>query len=80
MKLIMLNQLSINLMRKIINFIKDFFDDLFSYPEISNEEMNRYYREKEVDQEKMNEIRMKRIKLVIFLFVLFWIVFLVIKK
>ncbi|WP_139827924.1 hypothetical protein [Marivirga sericea] len=67
-------------MRKIINFIKDFFDDLFSYPEISNEEMNRYYREKEVDQEKMNEIRMKRIKLVIFLFVLFWIVFLVIKK
>ncbi|WKV12679.1 hypothetical protein [Marivirga harenae] len=67
-------------MRKIINFIKDFFDDLFSYPEISNEEMNRYYKEREVDQEKMNEIRMKRIKLVIFLFVLFWIVFLVIKK
>ncbi len=67
-------------MRKIINFIKDFFDDLFSYPKISNEEMNRYYKEGEIYPEKMNEIRMKRIKLVIFLFVLFWIVFLVIKK
>lgn len=67
-------------MKKIVSFIKDFFEDIFSYPEISNEEVNRYHTEGEIDPEKTQEIRMKRIKLVVFLITIFWVLYFVVKK